>query len=63
MQRTHPGTGLGLHIVQSQASLIGGEIDIVSAPGRGTRVSIKFSLERSGNDGKTVTLSKNIETG
>lgn len=37
---TIAGTGLGLTIVKSFADLMGGEIDITSTPGKGTRVAV-----------------------
>ncbi len=39
------GTGLGLPITKSLAELNGGRFEIVSAPGKGTRVSIHFPTE------------------
>jgi two-component system sensor histidine kinase EvgS len=37
---TITGTGLGLTIVKSFADLMGGDIDITSTPGKGTRVAV-----------------------
>ena len=39
------GTGLGLPITKSLAELNGGRFEIVSAPGKGTRVSIHFPTQ------------------
>jgi cell cycle sensor histidine kinase DivJ len=43
--RRHEGTGLGLSIVKGLVRLHGGEIDIRSRPGEGTRVSVRLPLE------------------
>jgi two-component system cell cycle sensor histidine kinase PleC len=40
------GTGLGLPITKSLAELNGGRFEIRSEPGRGTKVSIHFPLEK-----------------
>lgn len=40
--RAHPGTGLGLYITKNLVELQGGEVRVVSEPGRGT--SLTFTL-------------------
>jgi signal transduction histidine kinase len=44
----HRGAGLGLTIVKSFVELHGGTVSIDSAPGRGTTVSCRFPLRRTG---------------
>jgi cell cycle sensor histidine kinase DivJ len=43
--RRHDGTGLGLSIVQGLVTLHGGEIDITSRLGEGTRVSVRLPID------------------
>ncbi|SDM71316.1 Signal transduction histidine kinase [Geoalkalibacter ferrihydriticus] len=43
-QRRFQGSGLGLTIVQRLVDLMGGKIDLESAPGAGTRVSVNLAL-------------------
>jgi|GEM_PF-1924589 signal transduction histidine kinase/DNA-binding response OmpR family regulator len=38
------GTGLGLHITRSLVQIMGGAIDVVSAPGRGSRFGFEIPL-------------------
>ncbi len=44
LSRKSSGTGLGLAIVQSIAQLHGGEVEIISTTGIGTRVSLHYPL-------------------
>ena len=39
-----PGTGLGLSMVREMVDAMDGEINIRSAPGRGTTVTLRFPL-------------------
>ena len=39
--RSHPGTGLGLNISRDLVALMGGEIDLRSAPGEGSRFRVR----------------------
>ncbi len=43
----HRGTGLGLSISRSLVELHGGRLDLVSEPGRGTRVTVRFPAPRA----------------
>ena len=42
--RTHEGNGLGLAIVRRLVDLVGGGLDVESAPGEGTRFALRFPL-------------------
>ena len=44
--RSHEGVGLGLYITNRLVKLHGGRLDIVSEPGKGTTVFIRFPRER-----------------
>jgi two-component system sensor histidine kinase DegS len=46
-----PGKGitLGLTSMRERAKLLGGEFEIQSQPGQGTRVSVRIPLEENGN--------------
>jgi len=43
-ERAARGTGLGLLGMRERAALLGGRIDIASAPGEGTRVHVTIPL-------------------
>jgi cell cycle sensor histidine kinase DivJ len=43
--RRHDGTGLGMSIVQGLVALHGGEVDIASRLGQGTRVSVRLPID------------------
>ncbi|BAN46154.1 ATP-binding protein [Metapseudomonas resinovorans] len=45
-QQQSVGTGLGLVISRSLCEMMGGRLDLDSAPGRGTRVSVELRLQR-----------------
>ena len=46
LSRKFPGTGLGLPIANSLTEMHGGTLQIESAPGRGTRASVRFPPKR-----------------
>ncbi len=41
---TPPGDGYGLHFIKRNMEHFGGEMNVVSEPGRGTRVTLRFPL-------------------
>jgi len=47
LSRTNEGTGLGLPLTKTLVELHGGRLDIASAPGRGTTVTVTFPPARS----------------
>ena len=47
MIRNHEGTGLGLSLSKSLVELHGGTLDLESAPGAGTTVTVRFPPERT----------------
>ena len=53
---TIEGTGLGLTIVKSFVELMGGEVDITSTPGQGTRVVVRLPPPVSSSEDKTRSL-------
>ena len=54
-ERRHDGTGLGLSIVKGLVHLHGGEVDIKSRLGEGTRVTVRLPLETAHHPVKLVT--------
>ena len=53
--RSHDGTGLGLSIVKGLVHLHGGEVDIKSRLGEGTRVTVTLPFEIASDPVKLVT--------
>ncbi len=47
LSRKYEGTGLGLPLSRELMEAHGGSLDITSAPGHGTRVSLRFPAERA----------------
>ena len=46
LSRPYEGTGLGLPLTKAMVELHGGRLDITSAPGKGTRVTVTFPPQR-----------------
>lgn len=44
VRRSAPGTRFGLHGMRERAELVGGRMDLQSAPGQGTRLQFTFAL-------------------
>ncbi len=59
--RPNDGTGLGLSVVRGLVGLHGGSISIESAPGQGTRVSVRLPLDCRRNPAGRTGVTK-IET-
>jgi cell cycle sensor histidine kinase DivJ len=53
--RRHDGTGLGLSIVKGLVHLHGGEVDIKSRLGEGTRVTVRLPFEIANHPVTRVT--------
>jgi cell cycle sensor histidine kinase DivJ len=61
--RRHDGTGLGLSIVKGLVKLHGGEMQISSRLGEGTRVVVRLPLDCEAKRGEVVTLGGSAQTG
>jgi len=57
--RSHDGSGLGLSIVKGLVHLHGGEVDIKSRLGEGTRVTVKLPLEIANDPVRLVVTGRN----
>jgi signal transduction histidine kinase len=53
MTATHNGTGLGLPLAKAMLELHGGELEITSTPGSGTKIVLHFPASRI-NPGRKV---------
>jgi cell cycle sensor histidine kinase DivJ len=60
----HDGTGLGLSIVKGLVKLHGGEMDIKSRPGEGTRIVVRLPLdcEHAADPHRPVAIAAGIAT-
>jgi two-component system, cell cycle sensor histidine kinase DivJ len=60
--RKHDGTGLGLSIVKGLVKLHGGEMDIRSRPGEGTRIVVRLPLdcERAADPHRPIAIATGI---
>jgi signal transduction histidine kinase len=47
--RRYGGAGVGLAVSRRLCHLMGGDIDVASAPGRGTTVTVRLPAEEGGN--------------
>jgi len=58
--RRHDGIGLGLSIVKGLVALHGGELEIASRLGEGTRVTVRLPLdcERARSRGERSTIAR-----
>jgi signal transduction histidine kinase len=54
LERTHEGTGLGLPLTKALAEMHGGSLQVESAPGSGTMVTVCFPRERRLCDGASA---------
>jgi len=57
--RSHDGSGLGLSIVKGLVHLHGGDVDIKSRLGEGTRVTVKLPLEIANDPVRLVVTGRN----
>jgi len=53
--RRHDGTGLGLSIVQGLVTLHGGDLNIASRLGEGTRVTVRLPINGEGPSARTTS--------
>jgi cell cycle sensor histidine kinase DivJ len=53
--RRHDGTGLGLSIVQGLVALHGGELNIASRLGEGTRVTVRLPINGEGSSARKIS--------
>src|SRR5262249_1153437 len=57
LTREHQGTGLGLSIVRELTKLLGGDVNLVSRLGQGSRFTVRIPLQLPGNRKFEVNLS------
>jgi PAS domain S-box-containing protein len=59
---TYRGHGLGLHIAKNYVDLMGGEMDLLSAPGKGSEFYFRINMEISNEIGNSLSKPETFST-